>query len=155
MSNPIDTKPSGSFADSLSGQALTANQAEAPATAVAGANAFTLTLSSGGTQLGWVGQNSDGWGILVGDPSQALVFEKYLDSSGTYYCIKGTTTYMSVNRNAYIGFYPWSGATTFGMQGTNLVAGYNGQKLSLYSNANGYLYAWSEYTVLDVGQVAQ
>ncbi len=36
------------------------------------------------------------------------------------------------------------------MQGTNLVSAYNGQRLSLYSKDDGYLYAWNAYTVLDV-----
>jgi hypothetical protein len=36
------------------------------------------------------------------------------------------------------------------MKDKHLVSAYNGQKLSLYSSSNGYLYAWDAYKVLDV-----
>lgn len=154
MSNPADIKPNGTFADHLSEQRLAANAGAAPV-AAAGANTFTLALSDGGTTLGWVGKDGGGWAILVTDVSQAVVFEKYLDSSGTYYATKGLGAYLSVSNNAYLGFYGWAGATTFSMKGSNLVSAHNGQKLSLYSSANGYLYAWDAYKVLEVAQVAQ
>ncbi|HEX8610828.1 MAG TPA: hypothetical protein VF800_06010 [Telluria sp.] len=155
MNNPADVKPNGSFADHLGQQSLASANAGATPVAAAGANSFTLALSNGGTTLGWLGKDSGGWAILVSDVSQAVVFEKYIDSNGTYYAVKGGGSYLSVSNQAYIGFYNWLGATTFSMKDNHLVSSYNGQKLSLYSNSNGYLYAWDAYTVLEVAQVAQ
>lgn len=155
MNKPEDIKPNGTFADHLGAQSMASANAGAAPAALSGANSFTLALSDGGTSLGWVGQDGSGWAILVTDSSKAIVFEKYIDSNGTYYAIKGGGKYLSVSDYAYLGFYNWLGATTFSLTDKHLVSSRNGQKLSLYSSSNGYLYAWDAYQVLEVAQVAQ
>lgn len=42
------------------------------------------------------------------------------------------------------------GARGWTRNGTRLISDYNHQAMSLYSKDNGYIYAWDEYTVLDV-----
>ena len=138
MKNPADTKPTAGFV------------AGGVEPIVVNANSYKFALSSQGVQLGWLGQNSSSWAVLVTDPNKALILELYPYNGVNYYRIKGSGSYMSVSASAYIGFYNWLGATGFTMQGTNLVSAYNGQKLSLYSKDDGYLYAWNAYTVLDV-----
>lgn len=100
--------------------------------------------------MGWLGEDSGQWAILVTDPNQALPLESYPYNGTNYYRIKGTDRYMSVSDTAYIGFYSWLGATGFKLQGTHLVSDYNGQSLSFFSLENGYLYAWNAYNVLNV-----
>ena len=138
--NPVDQAPTTSFSEAKNAEPM-----------VADVNSFKVALfNQGGTQLGWLGEDSGEWAILVTDPSQALTLESYPYNNVQYYRIKGTSRYMSVSANAYIGFYNWAGATGWTMQGTNLVSDYNGKKLSLFSTDNGYLYAWNAYTVLEV-----
>lgn len=76
--------------------------------------------------------------------------ELYPYDQVNYYRIKDTSRYMSVSRNGYVGFYNWSGATGWTLNGNNLVSDYSGQKLSLYSTDNQYIYAWDKYNVLTV-----
>ena len=149
--NPIEIIPTTSFAEVMrvERRALATNKNDEEPI-VANAISFTVSLFNKGAQIGWLGENSLGWAILVTDPTKALVLEQYPDNGVTYYRIKGTARYMSVSTGAYVGFYNWLGATGFKMQGTNMVSDYNGQKLSFYSTANQYLYAWDAYTVLDV-----
>ena len=143
--NPVDETPTTSFSEAKNAEPM-----------VADVNSFKVALfDNQGTQLGWLGENGSEWAILVTDPNQALTLESYPYNNVHYYRIKGTSRYMSVSNNAYIGFYNWLGATGFTMQGTNLVSDNNGQKLSLYSQDNGYLYAWNAYTVLDVKFVTE
>ena len=143
--NPVDQAPTTSFSEAKNAEPM-----------VADVNSFKVALfNQGGTQLGWLGEDSGEWAILVTDPSQALTLESYPYNNVQYYRIKGTSRYMSVSANAYIGFYNWAGATGWTMQGTNLVSDYNGKKLSLFSTDNGYLYAWNAYTVLEVKFVTE
>ena len=138
MKNPAEMKPTAGFV---------AGSAEP---ILVDARSYKFALSSQGVQLGWLGQNSSSWAVLVTDPNKALILELYPYNGVSYYRIKGSGSYMSVSASAYIGFYNWLGATGFTMQGTNLVSAYNGQRLCLYSKDDGYLYAWNAYTVLDV-----
>lgn len=154
MTNPITTKPTTDFAQSISESPVATNTGAEP-TAAGSVNTFKLKLKLDGTTLGYLGQDDSQWGKLVVDSSKALVLEKYVDTNGTYYRIKGTSRYMSVNARAAIGFYGWSGATTFKMEGEYLVASYNKQKLSIYSTDYAYLYAWNDYKVLEVEEVPQ
>jgi len=108
---------------------------------------FSIKLSNNGLPLGWLGRNSSDWAVLADAP---LALEQYIHDGKTYFKIPGESKYMSVSNNAYIGFYGWSGATVFHSEGEYLVSDYNGQKLSMYSTDNGYLYCWDKYTVLEV-----
>ena len=115
---------------------------------------FRLALSANGSQLGWLAQNDRGWAVLTKDAKQALVLEQYPYDGKTFYRIKGTSSYMAQGtvgaNNGYIGFYGWLQRSSFTRNGSHLVSDINGQKLSLYSVDNGYIYAWDAYTVLDV-----
>jgi hypothetical protein len=141
MPDPVMNKPTTTFAAAM--------EANAPA-ATGQINAFRIALSSGGVQLGWMGQNDSGWAILVSDVSKALTLELYPYVNVNYYRIKDTDRYMSVSNQAYVGFYGWSGARGWTMSGSHLVSQYNNQPLSYYSKENAYLYCWDKYTVLDV-----
>lgn len=112
---------------------------------------FTIKLSNNGLPLGWLGRNSSDWAVLSDSP---LMLEQYIDDGKTYFKIPGESKYMSVSNNAYIGFYGWSGASVFHQEGEYLVSDYNGQKLSMYSTDNGYLYCWDKYTVLEVQRIS-
>lgn len=103
-----------------------------------------------GVQLGWLGQNGAEWAVLVADPAKALILESYPYNGTTYYRIRGTSRYMSVSNDAYVGFYGWLGARGWKPDGSRLISEFNNQALSLYSTDNAYLYAWDKYTILDV-----
>lgn len=107
---------------------------------------FSIKLSNNGLPLGWLGRNSSDWAVLSDSP---LLLEQYIHDGKTYFKIPGESMYMSISNNAYIGFYGWSGATVFHQEGEYLVSDYNGQKLSMYSTDNAYLYGWDKYTVLE------
>ncbi|HTF96636.1 MAG TPA: hypothetical protein VL995_10930 [Cellvibrio sp.] len=139
--NPIETLPQGTFSEFLKSEPVMGTAVDKFKIALYGDN---------GSQLGWLGQNDDEWAILVTDESKALTLELYPYDQVDYYRVKGTSRYMSVNRNAYIGFYNWSGATGWKLDGEHLISDYNNQKLSLYSKDNQYLYAWDKYNVLNV-----
>ena len=139
MTDPAALKPTATFAD--------AKEAEPQAAA---GNAFKMVLSSNGVQLGYLGKNGSGWAILVSDPASAVTLEAYPYNGINYYRIKGSSSYMSVSNNAYVGFYSWSGATGFTRSGSQLISDFNKQPMSLYSVDNAYIYCWKEYTILDV-----
>jgi hypothetical protein len=138
--DPAASTPNTTFAEAIA----------ATPTADATPGNFKIGLSSSGVQIGWLGRNDGGWAILVSDESEATTLELYPYNNVTYYRILGTKEYMSVSNNAYVGFYNWSGARGWTRDGSKLVSDLNGQKLSLYSKDNGYLYAWDKYTVLDI-----
>lgn len=138
--NPSENKPQGNFADF-------ANVEPFAGKAV---GSIKLALSNNGVQLGWLGKTDRDWAVLVNDPTKALVLEQYPYNNVNYYRIKGTSSYLSINNQAYVGFYNWIGARGWVLQGSNFICSENGQKLSLYSKDNAYLYAWDQYTVLDV-----
>jgi hypothetical protein len=138
--NPIENQPHGTFAEF-------ANTVPVSARAV---DTFKMALYHDGVQLGWLGQNSGEWAILVDSAAKALTLEQYPYNGVTYYRILGTSRYMSVSNNAYVGFYNWIGARGWTRQGSVLISDFNHQKLSIYSKDNAYLYAWDAYTVLDV-----
>ncbi|WP_333990114.1 hypothetical protein [Burkholderia orbicola] len=137
--NPIENQPHGTFAEF-------ANTAPVSAIEV---DTFKMALYHDGVQLGWLGQNSGEWAVLVDSAAKALTLEQYPYNGVTYYRILGTSRYMSVSNNAYVGFYNWIGARGWTRQGSILISDFNHQKLSLYSKDNAYLYAWDAYTVLD------
>jgi hypothetical protein len=155
--NPVDQEPTLSFSEAFEAENRAPNPAldVEPTLAQAAVNSFKLALYSKGHQMGWLGQNSGEWAILVADEKQALILEYYPYNGVTYYRKKGTGRYMSVSDQAYIGFYAWLGATGFTMKGEHLVSDYKGQQLSFYSIENAYLYAWDKYTVLEVKVVDQ
>ena len=61
---------------------------------------------------------------------------KYLKAnrSGVHYFPYGK--YLSVNRNGYLGFYDWSGASGWRIEGEYLVSAWNGQRVGF--DSNGY-----------------
>lgn len=112
----------------------------------------SMSLSKSGVHQGYLNRNDKDWAVLSDDPLQ---LEQYLYNGKTYYRVAADNTrYMSVGnapaRKGYVGFYSWSGATSFQLSGQNLVSDYNGQKLSLYSQDDRYLYCWDDYSVLEV-----
>jgi hypothetical protein len=156
LSEDMD-KETTPFADAMNieptATALTFDEAmgiEPTATAVAAAGQFyVLKLSVNGTQLGWLGQDSNQW-AKIGHLENALILEWYPYNGVNYYRIRGTNRYMSVSDRAYVGFYSWSGATGFTQVGSHLRSDYNHQELSYDNKEKGYLTCWNTYARLDV-----
>ena len=144
--DPEAARPTGPFQAAPDvNPAGSATATEAPQQA--NAATFGIKLSNNGLPLGFLGRNSSDWAVLSDSP---LLLEQYLYGGKTYFKIPGESKYMSISNNAYIGFYGWAGATVFRQEGEHLVSDNNGQKLSMYSTDNGYLYCWDKYTVLEV-----
>ncbi len=141
ISHPHLSNPEGMF-----------GEIHATADAAVLASSFKIQLSNNGISIGYIGLDSSNWCVLVTDISQAATFSQYIYSGVNYY--KVGDSYLSINRNAYLGLYGWGGACgwVFQSDGTFLCQ-YNNQVLSLFSNDNGYLYAWNDYTQLKVSQI--
>jgi hypothetical protein len=152
---PAKNVPKTTFAEAMSIAPVGPSQGKGVATAV---GTFKLELLLNGVTLGFLGQDSNGWAVLVKDQSQALSLEWYPYNSVNYIRIAGSSNYMSVGttagHNGYVGFYGWWGAAGWTVNGGNLISSVNGQKMSIYSPDNGYIYCWNDYTVLTV-QFAQ
>jgi len=133
-----------SFADAMN--------ASPPKDEAAATRAFKIKLSLNGVTQGYLGENDGEWAVLA-DANGALSLEWYPYNKVNYIRRVGTSRYMSVGtvgvNNGYVGFYGWSGAGQWTLEGTRLV-GPNGQAMSIYSTDNAYIYCWNEYTVLDV-----
>lgn len=107
---------------------------------------FVIQLSYNGTSKGYLNVNGSYWAVMSEVP---LILEYYDYDGQTYYKIPNQNYYMSVSSNAYVGFYGWSGASTFTMDGTKLKSDENGQHLSFYSDSDQYIYCWDTYSVFD------
>ncbi|GAA3265522.1 hypothetical protein Dvina_16905 [Dactylosporangium vinaceum] len=143
--DPEAARPAGAF-QAVAEVDASGSRASEPASQAASAT-FGIKLSHNGLALGWLGRNSSGWAVLADSP---LLLEQYIYDGKTYFRVPGESKYMSISDQSYVGFYAWSGATVFHQEGEHLVSDYNGQKLSMYSTDNGYLYCWDKYTVLEV-----
>jgi hypothetical protein len=151
--DPRLSPPTGSAEDILAqGSAhavITTHPEEATSTGTFAIQLFNPKSPMPDKAIGWVGRNGSGWAILAADTDK-LRLEAYVHGDKTYYKIPQESRYMSVSPNGYIGFYSWSGASTFHRDGDFLVSDYNDQRLSLYSPENGYLYCHDGYTQLKV-----
>jgi hypothetical protein len=119
---------------------------------------FRLSLAREGVHVGWLGECSTEWAIVVHDIRQALLLEPCPYNGCVYYRVMqqglglgGPARYMAVSADACIGFYNWANASGFTRQGAHLVADDTRQKLALQSAASGCLCAWDGCSVLDVG----
>jgi hypothetical protein len=128
---------------------MTTHPEEATSTGTFCVQLFNPKSPTPDTPIGWVGRDSSNWAILANDADK-LKLEAYVYGDKTYYKVQGESRYMSVSNNDYIGFYSWSGASTFHQDGEYLVSDHNGQRLSFYSPENGYLYCYDDYTVLKI-----
>jgi len=109
---------------------------------------FAIELLKDERPIGYLNRDDADWAVLSDDP---LNLEHYMYAGATYYRVGADDSrYMSISNQAYVGCYNWQGATTFQLQGGNLVSDRNGQKLSLYSQDNRYLFCWDQYSVLGV-----
>jgi hypothetical protein len=129
---------------------MTMHPAEATSTGTFVIQLFNPNSPTPNQPIGWLGRDSANWAILATDQAKRLVLEAYVNGDKTYYKIPDEARYMSVSNNAYIGFYGWSGASTFHQEGEYLISDHNGQALSFYSPENGYLYCYDDYTRLKV-----
>jgi hypothetical protein len=143
--NPVDDKPTGTFADAI-------NKEPTIVRGVAGVVPNVWELWDNQTRLGWLGVNSTGYAVLVTSLADAVNLELYPYDAVNYYrtYYSGAWHYLSVSKNAYVGFWLWGGATGWTREGERMKSDYDGQYLSIYSTDNQYLYAWNAYTILDV-----
>ncbi len=151
MNDPADEKPTTSFSETLKAENQPSQTGEVEPQLPCGdySNGFRMALYGGGKRLGWMGQNSKEWAILVTDVNKALVLEPYPWKDVMYYRIKGSKRYMSRSNGSYIGFYDWINARGFKLSGNYFVSDTNGQKLSYQTGADD-LYCWDAYNVLEV-----
>ncbi|HKT04020.1 MAG TPA: hypothetical protein VJT31_31215 [Rugosimonospora sp.] len=133
---------------------MTAHPAEASSTGTFAIQLFNPNSPTPDQPIGWLGRNSSNWAVLVTDQAQRLKLEAYVNADKTYYKIPDESRYMSVSNSDYIGFYSWSGASTFHQAGDFLVSDHNQQRLSFYSPENAYLYCYDNYTQLKVKFIA-
>jgi hypothetical protein len=138
-------KPAGSFGEFIT---------QAPASMKrAAASPFTLELFANGTPIGWLGEDSKQW-CIVTSQSSAVSIQPYVDSDVTYYQnAANTSRWLSVSASPYyVGFYNWTNARGWKLEGDKLISLYSNQQLSFWSTGNGYVYAnnSSGYTLLTV-----
>ena len=151
--NPVDYKPIDKFSIEASNIEPSTTEPIPRSNFEINDGIVYMELYYNGVSLGWLGRDSEGWGRLV-NRSRALALQLYPYNGVNYYKIPGEKQYMSINRNAYVGFYSWSGAVGWTREGNGLKCDDNRQFLSLYSRDDGYLYCWDAYTRLDVSTVA-
>jgi hypothetical protein len=149
QTSPKDMKRTGSFEEEMRAAGPNPALAGTAEPVVADGTDFKLALFHKGVLLGYLGENDSAWAVVVGF-EKAVTFELYPYKDVNYFRKRNSSNYLSVSRNAYVGFYGWLNATGWTVQAPNLVSDYNGQKLSFYSKEDGYLYAWNDYTVLEV-----
>jgi hypothetical protein len=151
--DPETSRPAGPFEAASDVKASGSGVLTEPSPQARSNATFGIKLSNNGLPMGWLGRDPSGWAVLSDTP---LLLEQYLHSDKkTYFKIPGESTYMSLSGNAYIGFYGWTGATAFHMDGEHLVSDHNSQKLSMYSTGNRYLYCWDKYEILQVALTTQ
>ncbi|WP_457332904.1 hypothetical protein [Rhizobacter sp. P5_C2] len=112
---------------------------------------FRLSLWRQGLHVGWLGENSTEWAVLVTDIRHALLLEACPYNGSVYYQVSGSLRYLALSPDACIGFYNWANASGFTREGRHLVADDTGQKLALQSAESGDLCAWNGCGVLEVG----
>jgi hypothetical protein len=132
---------------------MTTHPEEATITGTFAIQLFNPNSPTPNQAIGWLGRNSSNWAVLATDADK-LNLAAYVYGDKTYYKIPDESRYMSVSNNDYIGFYGWSGASTFHQVGEYLVSDHNEQRLSFYSPENGYLYCYDDYTQLRIKFVA-
>jgi hypothetical protein len=151
--DPRLSPPSGSTEDITAGGSgqtvMTAHPDEATSTGTFAFQLFNPNSPTPDKPIGWLGRNASNWAVLAGDTDR-LDLEAHVYGDKTYYKIPDESRYMSVGNNDYVGFYGWSGASTFHQDGDYLVSDYNEQRLSFFSPENGYLYCFNDYTQLKV-----
>jgi len=112
---------------------------------------FRMSLWRQGLHVGWLGENSTEWAVLVADIRQALLLEPCPYNGSVYYQVSGSLRYLALSPDACIGFYNWANASGFTREGRHLVADDTGQKLALQSAERNDLCAWNGCRVLEVG----
>lgn len=149
---PLKHAPSMTFAEATS-----AEPKALPGEHVAAAGvALKIKLRLNGVEVGYVGRSRTGWAVLT-DSANAVRFTWYPWQGKTYLKV-ATNDYLSVGVNwpnkDYIGYYGWQGAGAFRYEGGYLISDVNGQKMSLYSLEDGYIYSNDGYSVLTAEFVA-
>jgi hypothetical protein len=138
--------PSGSFEQYVARDpGLAGASAQGPAQ--------TVELFANGTSIGWLGQNSGQWCVATGKDAAASIQPYVYDSVLYYQNATSSGRYLSVSDGAhYVGFYNWSGARGWRLDGDVLTSLYTNEQLSYWSSDNNYIYAntGSGYTPLTV-----
>jgi hypothetical protein len=146
MSVQAPESPSGSFGDLLE-QAPQAMQA-----ATAGTSQ-KMQLFAKGASIGWLGENGDQWCIVTSEDAAVSLSPYVYDGVLYYRNAADTSRYLSVSDGYnYVGFYNWTGARGWTLNGDVLTSLYTNEPLSYWSSDNGYVYAngGSGYTPLTV-----
>lgn len=121
--------------------------------ASAAGSAQKMQLFAQGASVGWLGEDSGQWCVVVSQDA-AVSIEPYVYSSVLYYRnAAAQSRYLSVSDGYhYVGFYNWIGARGWTLSGNILTSLYTNAQLSYWSSDNGYIYAnvGSGYTPLTV-----
>jgi len=115
---------------------------------------FILQLFNNELSIGYLGLSTDNYCILVTEASAALTLTLYTYEGVNYYMANGS--YLTITANSYVCLEDWLGASgwSFESNGTFCCSS-NNQHLSLYSDNDGSLYSYDQYTVLLVQQLSQ
>ncbi len=113
-----------------------------------------VELFAKGASIGWLGQDSGEWCVVVGKDA-AVSIEAYVWKDVLYYRnAENDARYLSVSATYnHVGFYNWSwGATGWTKSGDVLTSLYSNAQLSIWSTDDRYVYAngGSGYTPVTV-----
>jgi hypothetical protein len=122
---------------------------------------FKFKLSLNGVPIGWMGKGGSQsmWARLVKEEKDAVPLEWYSHDGIDYLRIPGTgykwmLTWSDGLSGKPIAFNDWAHANGWEEEGGHLIAADSGQKVSVYDTDVGWLYANSNYKVIEFFKVA-
>lgn len=134
--------------------------AGAPKNAVAAPGTFKFKVSLNGVNQGWMGKggSQDMWARVVKSESDAVLLEWYAYNSVDYLRIPGTgyswmLTWSGGLAGHPVAFNTWSYANGWKLDGGHLIAVDSNAPVSIYDTDNPWMYANSDYKVLDFALV--
>lgn len=136
IKNTNKEKPVGNFADAIREEPLELR-------ALGSANGQKVQLFVRGQSIGWLGEDSNQWCIVVSSEEEATSIIPYVHNEKVYYRnTKNTSRYLSVSDGSnYVGFYNWLGATAWELKNGMLISEYTKKGLDYWSSDDNYVYA--------------
>jgi hypothetical protein len=145
--NSHKEKPSGTFAQEMESEPIELK-------AIKSGKSQKVQLFYGESAIGWLGENSSGWCIVVGKEEEAVSITSYVYKGDLYYRkTDDNSKYLSVSNGwNYVGFYSWSGASSWKKEGDKLISKYTRYPLDYWSSDDNYVYAngGSDFSILTV-----
>ena len=114
---------------------------------------FKMKLSQNNSLIGYFGINTSNDAVLANSATNAVLFNPYPYGADMYYRNHANGMWLSISERSYAEFYNyWADAEPciYNKHTRKLICSDGGNALSLYSTADGYLYFWDDYNVLQV-----